>query len=583
MRLVEKYNLTSVTVPRFTAPAIISQDTTSTEVLVNVKFLDTGSEEMCIVNESYYESPMLIKTLYRHALSSLYSTGVCDSPLQYKLVNVRISDPNMGCWEDCECVDDCTFINGIVWRSRIYRFEVRQFKAGPSSQTANVSTSQSQPWDCFMATSSEQLTSKHDSFSRLNGPKHVPRTDEQSTNVPRCFAPAKILRDRTRIEILVNVNFLDTGIEKMCSVAYKNPMLIKTLYRHALSSLHSTRVCDSPSKYKLVNVRVSDPKMGYSEYCECEDDRTFINGIVWRSRIYSFEVRRLKGGASSQTANVSTSQSQSSTFMLPSEASTSLFGSISNRISTEIPVQVNFLDNGSKEICSVKHVGIMNILSLYSDALSNLYYKGVCDHPLEYKLVNVRISDPNMGCSEDYECVDFEDDRTFLNGIVWRSRIYSFEVRQLKGGASSQTANVSTSQSQSLTFKVLSTDSAKVRNIKRKESILISVQLVFLDSEEEKTVTVLYTNGMTVEKLFDFALLTLFNISSLFEIVTMHACDVDSTSDREPHNFDIPINVSSTVNSSYAYRFQVRRKTGEPSTSKECCQRLMKFLKLDDV
>ncbi|KAI1702319.1 hypothetical protein Ddc_17114 [Ditylenchus destructor] len=120
---------------------------------------------------------------------------------------------------------------------------------------------------------------------------------------------------------------------------------------------------------------------------------------------------------------------------VPSEASTSSFGSISKSISTEIPVQVNFLDNGNEEMCSVKHVGIMNILSLFSDALNDLYYKGVCDHPSQYKLVNVRISDPSTPFSTECQIVNVEDNPATKFEFVHTSRIYSLEVRQIDGKA----------------------------------------------------------------------------------------------------------------------------------------------------
>ncbi|KAI1717571.1 hypothetical protein Ddc_10012 [Ditylenchus destructor] len=54
-----------------------------------------------------------------------------------------------------------------------------------------------------------------------------------------------------------------------------------------------------------------------------------------------------------------------------------------------------------------------------------------------------------------------------------------------------------------------------------------------------------------------------------YEIENVYVCDSNSTSDSELHSLHLQDIETITVNSSYAYNFVMRWKTGEPSTSNE--------------
>ncbi|KAI1704868.1 BTB/POZ domain-containing protein [Ditylenchus destructor] len=600
VKLVEKYNLTSVKVPSFLAPTIIPRNSTCTEILVNVNFLDTGKEEMCSVN---YEDQMIIDTLYKDALTSLYSTGACDAPSQYKLVNVCFSNPNMDLSTDCECVDvgeNRTFIYGIVWISRIYSFQVRQLKAEVPNQMSDFSASQSQP-----------------------------RTSMVPSEVSNISSGS--LSDSSFTEILAQVNFLDTGNEEMCSVKYEILMTIQSLFSNVFKSLYANGICE-PKCYKLENVRVSDPNSpsADSQIVNIEDNPSFIYYVAHSFRIYSFGVRQIAGEASgfeslkSKATPLISNEAPSTsykrflprTIALTREQSTSKSDSFSRannpksiltsgEISTNvysfedfeetggldntILVYVTYLDTGFKKMCTLPHYTGLSVEKLFNRALLRVYVSDTDFKilpPREYELESVRIFYPVL--STDQHKIVPLDVNDIMSECVLSSQTYSFDVKR-KSENSTLQFNASTSNKDSIPgmssefSKVPSTELAHIRKIKRRGSIQTLVQLIFLDSEEEKTVTVMDTNEMTIRNLFSFALLTLSYISSDYEIVTVHARYADSTSDGKPHSFYIPINVNSTVNSSYAYSFVIRRKASEPSTSKECSQDPWKFIKLDDV
>ncbi|KAI1717568.1 hypothetical protein Ddc_10009 [Ditylenchus destructor] len=853
IKLVKKYNLTSVTVPSFLVPGIIPQDRSGTEMLVNVNFLDTGKEEMCSVT---YES-MQIKTLYQHALTSLYSTGLCDAPSQYKLVNVRYSNPSMGYSPDSHTVDvekERSFIYGLVWTSRLsYSFEVRQLKEGEApDQTDNFSTSLSQSLNYLMPRAvsnvssgnpsdsnfieilvqvnfldtgneemcsvrhynymtirsllydvfqglykngkcepkyyrlekvhisdpaspfsadcqtvimngenppamygfvqayriysfevrlipgqdSEQSTSKSDSFSRLNDPRSFPQTEEQSVNatssisndepstsyqslLPRSIAiareqstsksdsfsrlnhPKSNLRideqstnvcsfeDLEEIEnffiersiennILVRVTFLDTGLKKTCTLDHYKGMLLGTLFSKALLRVYVNDMENEilpPREYELENVRMFYPGLtGNEQEIVPVDVNDVMSAYVLTTQAYSFDVRRKVEKSSIPEDNASISNKDS----VPGTSNE--FGNVpdinpvnplkhqwntdSAWLTPTVLVQFTFLDTGEERVCSVKFIDGMTVQTLLFNAFIELNYKrdyADCFRPSEYKVENMRISDPETYWEVEYQSKAIDDNPppALMLDYAHSSRIYNFELRRIQNqsigtndsfsnrkscaGSSvlvktddispstssgtgqqletvppafqfsisneepiisgenplASTIEPSNSKSDSFSKRSIAGNSALVpstefddfclQRIQRKKSNQTFVQLAFLDSEEEKTVTIPYTNRMAIQQLFSFALLTIsasgsgFYFPFEYEIVTVHACEEDSTSEGESltlESFNIPVDVSGTVNSAYAYRFQIKRKTDTPSTSKDC-QRPWKLIKLD--
>ncbi|KAI1693217.1 zinc-finger double domain-containing protein [Ditylenchus destructor] len=103
-----------------------------------------------------------------------------------------------------------------------------------------------------------------------------------------------------------------------------------------------------------------------------------------------------------------------------------------DRTFKEILVQVNFLDTGNEEMCTIKYENLMTIQSLLSDVFKRLYSKEICE-PNFYKLESVRISDPNTPFSTDCQIINIVDNPASIFDFVFASRIYNFEVRQIAG------------------------------------------------------------------------------------------------------------------------------------------------------
>ncbi|KAI1706639.1 BTB/POZ domain-containing protein [Ditylenchus destructor] len=244
--LVEKYNLSSVTVPAMDDQREAQSDLSSTELFVYVNFLDTDKEEMCSVK---YEEEITIKMLYSFALTQIYSQGNCNHPSEYEFDRVRISDPNRRFTNDCqsEDIDDNdTIMYHFARAYRIYSFDVR--KAAVSSTSTRFSAKM----------------------------------------------PPKIYyyRDKFIHEIPVHVNFLDTDDEEMCSIDYENGMTIQTLFFNALLHLFYKGNGRRPSNYEIETVGIAYPNI-LSQSVDVEDDAAITSRYVCKSCRYSFEARKI--------------------------------------------------------------------------------------------------------------------------------------------------------------------------------------------------------------------------------------------------------------------------------------------------
>ncbi|KAI1698068.1 hypothetical protein Ddc_19314 [Ditylenchus destructor] len=107
---------------------------------------------------------------------------------------------------------------------------------------------------------------------------------------------------------------------------------------------------------------------------------------------------------------------------MPSEVSNVSSGSLSDSSFIKILVQVNFLDTGNEEMCSIKHYSFMTIRLLLFDVFKSLYVK-------YYKLERVRISNPDLPFSADCQIMNIKENPAFMYAFVHASRIYNFEVR----------------------------------------------------------------------------------------------------------------------------------------------------------
>ncbi|KAI1717577.1 BTB/POZ domain-containing protein [Ditylenchus destructor] len=373
----------------------------------------------------------------------------------------------------------------------------------------------------------------------------VPSFDNDTPIIPR---------DGIFTEVLVNVNFLDTGREEMCSVNYENLMKIRTLLSDALALLYSTGVCDNPSKYELERVRISDPDTPFASDCQCvdvKDNVIFTLGCVYSSRIYSFEVRQKPGFDSKDWGKPYIYLgSEQSTSKVPSMQRTT--SSTFNRMRTEDVAQKPDLYNGSEQSTS-------NVPSTQNNGYPTVNRKRT--------EIVAQKPDLNNGSEQSTS-------KRFIRFDPTGNRI------RTKNLAQKPDFHIDSEQ---FTSKVPSTQSNACPTV-NKNRVKILAHLTFLDSGEEKTCIVPCNAGMTIQDLFFRACRLADNVfPSLYEIVAVNARYADSISDGEFDRFDIPTPVRSIVHSAYAYSFQVRLSTDTPSTSKDCSQRPWKLIKLDDV
>ncbi|KAI1707262.1 hypothetical protein Ddc_14919 [Ditylenchus destructor] len=245
--------------------------------------------------------------------------------------------------------------------------------------------------------------------------------------------------DRSSTEMLVYVNFLDTGNEEMCIIKYENGMPTQTLYSFALIQLYSIGNCNRPSEYELERIRISDPNALSIDNCQSvvvEDNTTFKFSYVRPGRIYSFEVRQIPTLPISEAIQPTLSQ-----FSAKVPRMNDYCIDYQDRISNEIPTRVNFLDTGLEETCSIQYEDAMSIEILYSYALLHLYYRGKCNPPSRYQLERIRISDPNTLSTNDIQSEGVKESAILSFNCVRTSCTYCFDVRQITTGASTHSAS----------------------------------------------------------------------------------------------------------------------------------------------
>ncbi|KAI1692419.1 hypothetical protein DdX_21267 [Ditylenchus destructor] len=270
--------------------------------------------------------------------------------------------------------------------------------------------------------------------------------------------------------MLVYINFLDTGMEEMCSVKYENTITIKMLLFVALTQVYSNENCNHPSEYKLERVRISDPNTLSVNDCQSGDikDNTtfvFLQMYVQTCRIYSFEVR--------QTPTLASTSTQFATKM------PQMMDYYRDRISIEIPVRVHFLDTGNEEMCNIHYENGMTVQLIFSYALLHLYFKGNGRRPSNYELETVRISHPITLSVNDCQSVDVEDSST----------ITSHNVRQ--ASTSGQTQTISERLAAAFQLQVSQRSTSASRNI-------ILIHVTFSDSQEEEICQVDYEDELKI-------------------------------------------------------------------------------------
>ncbi|KAI1717570.1 hypothetical protein Ddc_10011 [Ditylenchus destructor] len=141
---------------------------------------------------------------------------------------------------------------------------------------------------------------------------------------------------------------------------------------------------------------------------------------------------------------------------------------------------------------------------------------------------------------------------------VLPSQIYTFEVRQKTEKESLESKEMPT------TSKMPPTE---IQNVDRMPTEIL-VLLNFVDINDHKFCNIPYKTGMSVQNLLFMALKDSRSPFE-YEIECVYVCDSNSTSDSELHSLHLQDIETISVNSSYSYNFLMRRKTDEPSTSKE--------------
>ncbi|KAI1717576.1 BTB/POZ domain-containing protein [Ditylenchus destructor] len=373
--------------------------------------------------------------------------------------------------------------------------------------------------------------------------------------------------------VLVQLTFLDTGKEKEVSVKFIDGMTIQTLFSNALAiiclGLGLRRVSSAdwfdPLGYKVENVHISDletrSEVKYQSK-DIEDNPALMIDYAHSSRIYSFKVQRIRN-KSIGIDDISPSTSSATEQQLPKVRSLEISDTqrvLPGKSSAVIAVYITFLDTGVNEMCAVQYQDGMSIQWLFFHALSSLHSKNKSSSPLDYKLERVGVSNPGStpGGQAETSFLNFEG---VMFGQVFTSEIYKFEVR-LK-----TEENYLGSKEMPTTSKMPPTEVPKVDRMPTE----ILVVLNFLDINDQEICTVPYKAGMSVQKLLFIAFLTLKDSRSPweYEIESVYVSDSYSTSDIESHSLRLQDIEAISVNSSYAYNFLMRRKTDEPSTSKE--------------
>ncbi|KAI1706883.1 hypothetical protein Ddc_15109 [Ditylenchus destructor] len=277
--LVEKYNFTSIEVP----PQHIDMGRSSTDILVQLNFLDTGSEEMCSVK---YESGMNIRTLFYDALTNLYSEGICDLPAKYEVECGRSIDENTL----TDCVEGIEkFMFRSVCTSRIYSFDVRRKMAFAKTQADTQAD--------------DDFTSEHRDQQYSFGGRQT--TAHAKTQVDDDFTSKVQPVGGNYSEDYVFVKFLDSSFpdnERKCSIRCKNALTIQKLFYDAILTLFFEGICDSPSLYELVSVRVFNS----NPFVPCQtlyvtNNATFMSENILCSYIYHLDVRRRTGKVLTET------------------------------------------------------------------------------------------------------------------------------------------------------------------------------------------------------------------------------------------------------------------------------------------
>ncbi|KAI1717575.1 BTB/POZ domain-containing protein [Ditylenchus destructor] len=538
MELAEKYNLTSVTVTAINPvnPLKHQWNADSTRlkptVLVQLTFLDTGKEIVCSVK---FIDGMTVQTLFFTAFTSICFKRVSNAdwfdPLDHKIENVRISDLETHSeveYQRKDIDDNPALLFAVAHSSRIYNFEVRRIQY-ESMGMDDISPSTS-------AGTGQQV-------SKIQPPFQF--------SIPS--------------SVLVSVTFLDTGIHELCTVPHRTGMNVEKLLSTTLLILYTrdkTNKMSQPSNYELEAARVSKNR---SE-AEPLDVLYPMSDLVLTCQRYNFDVR-LK---MVQDDPESYSQDHQRFIGLEPQSLEDIrlrsleIGEtqkiLPDKSLPDILVHVTFLDTGVNEMCAVQYQDGMSIQWLFFHALSSLHSKNKSSSPLDYKLERVGVSNPGStsGGQAETSFLNFEG---VMFGQVLTSEIYKFEVR-LK-----IEENYLESKEMPTNSKMPPTEAPNVDRMPTEILVLLN----FLDINDQEFCTVPYKPGMSVQNLLFIAFMTLKDSRSPFEyeIESVYVSDSNSTSDSEPDSLRPQDIEAISVNSSYSYSFDMRRKTDEPSTSKE--------------
>ncbi|KAI1717573.1 hypothetical protein Ddc_10014 [Ditylenchus destructor] len=538
----EENSLASTIEPSTSKPGSFSERSVAgSSVLVRVTFLDNGNVQLCSVP---HHTGMIVENLFSLAILTLYTRDKANRI--FHKANMIYQPSNY----EIEAVRAQRNQSGAVPFDVPYPYSELALTTYMYSFAARLKTLQ-------------ELESSYQDLLKLIASgqqilEDIPGTSKQSTNVPslKINDTQRILPGKSLPDILVYVIFLDTGADEMCAVPYQTGMSIQRLLCDALRSLYFKKKSCSPLDYKIERVRISIPDSPSGDEPEASflDFQAIMFRYVLPSQIYTFEVRQKTEKESLESKEMPTTSK-----VLPLEIHETQ-KSLPDKSLPDILVHVTFLDTGVDEMCAVPYQYGMSIESLLSDALTSLYFKNKSSSPLDYKLERVATSIPDSTPGGQPEA-SFLNVQCDMFGYVLTSQIYKFEVR-LK------------TEENYLGLKEMPTNSkmspTEARNADRMPTEILVV-LNFLDINDQKFCNVPYKTGMSVQNLLFIAFLTLKDSRSPFEyeIENVYVYDSNSSPDIEPHSLRPQDIETISVNSSYSYSFDMRRKTDEPSTSNE--------------
>ncbi|KAI1707265.1 BTB/POZ domain-containing protein [Ditylenchus destructor] len=256
-------------------------------------------------------------------------------------------------------------------------------------------------------------------------------------------------------EILVHINFLDSGKNEMCSVHYENFMSIQELLSVALTNLYSDGICDCPSKYTPAKVRIAELATPFSTNRQRVyegESSVFTTGSVYISKTYSFEVRRKvkeawRGETGTEKDDYSTSKepsmdgdsassSHSSTkrsfteimeSSMDGDSASSSHSSTKRSFTetmapTEVLAQLIFPISEAEKMCTISYKAGMSVKELYFEVFTTLKYL-----PSQYEIESVHVSNLDSALQLKPRSLDIRDIE--INKVN-SSHIYSFRLKQ---------------------------------------------------------------------------------------------------------------------------------------------------------